>query len=98
MWMRIGSHVRVSARSDQPKNGRQGKTHVATKPATRSIFATPSIGPHDVHAAPPEPTRVLSILIVDDDSTLREGCGSVLRLDGYSVAIAGRGDEALDIL
>jgi len=71
---------------------------VATKPATRSIFATPSIGPGDVHAVPPEPTRVLSILIVDDDSTLRDGCGSVLRLDGYSVSIAGRGDEALDIL
>jgi DNA-binding NtrC family response regulator len=29
---------------------------------------------------------------------LRDGCGSVLRLDGYSVSIAGRGDEALDIL
>lgn len=38
----------------------------------------------------------LRLLIVDDDRTLREGCGSVLQMDGYNVTIIGRGDEALD--
>ncbi|MEP6690694.1 MAG: sigma-54 dependent transcriptional regulator [Gemmatimonadaceae bacterium] len=38
------------------------------------------------------------ILIVDDDRTLREGCASVLQVDGYNVTIAGRGDEALSLV
>ena len=38
------------------------------------------------------------ILLVDDDRTLREGCASVLQIDGYNVTTTGRGDEALDLL
>ena len=38
----------------------------------------------------------ISILIVDDDRTLREGCASVLQVDGYSVTTAARGDDALE--
>src|SRR5687767_6210598 len=38
----------------------------------------------------------LRLLLVDDDRTLREGCGSVLQLDGYNVTIIGRGDEAVE--
>jgi DNA-binding NtrC family response regulator len=40
----------------------------------------------------------LSILIVDDDRTLREGCASVLQMDGYNVTTLGRGDEAIDLV
>ena len=40
----------------------------------------------------------LRILLVDDDRTLREGCASVLQLDGLQVATTGRGDEAIDLL
>ncbi len=40
----------------------------------------------------------LKILLVDDDRTLREGCASVLQMDGFQVASTGRGDEALDLL
>lgn len=40
----------------------------------------------------------LSILIVDDDRTLREGCASVLQMDGFNVATLGRGDEAIDLV
>lgn len=40
----------------------------------------------------------LSLLIVDDDRTLREGCASVLQMDGYSVTTLGRGDEAVDLV
>lgn len=40
----------------------------------------------------------LSLLIVDDDRTLREGCASILQLDGFNVQSMGRGDEALELL
>lgn len=38
------------------------------------------------------------ILIVDDDRTLREGCASVLRAEGYNVTMVGRGDEAVELV
>ncbi len=38
----------------------------------------------------------IKILVVDDERTLRESCASVLQMDGYSVTLAGRGEEALD--
>jgi DNA-binding NtrC family response regulator len=37
-------------------------------------------------------------LIVDDDRTLREGCASVLRAEGISVEVTGRGEEAIQML
>ncbi len=40
----------------------------------------------------------LRILVVDDDRTLREGCASVLQMDGHNVSSTGRGDEALDLV
>ena len=40
----------------------------------------------------------LSLLIVDDERTLREGCASVLQMDGYNVTTLGRGDEAVDLV
>src|SRR4029453_17253665 len=40
----------------------------------------------------------LNLLIVDDDRTLREGCASVLQMDGFNVTTLGRGDEAIDLV
>jgi DNA-binding NtrC family response regulator len=40
----------------------------------------------------------LRILVVDDDRTLREGCVSVLQMDGHNVSNTGRGEEALDLV
>ena len=40
----------------------------------------------------------IRILIVDDDRTLREGCASVLRAEGYAVTVLARGDEAIDLV
>lgn len=40
----------------------------------------------------------LRILVVDDDRTLREGCVSVLQMDGHNVSSTGRGEEALDLV
>jgi DNA-binding NtrC family response regulator len=43
-------------------------------------------------------TERMRALIVDDDRTLREGCASVLRSEGFTVEVTGRGDEAIDMV
>ena len=40
----------------------------------------------------------IRILVVDDDRTLREGCVSVLQVEGYNVTSCGRGDEAIEMV
>ena len=40
----------------------------------------------------------IRVAIVDDDRTLREGCASVLRVEGYNVTVLGRGEEAIEML
>jgi DNA-binding NtrC family response regulator len=45
-----------------------------------------------------ESHATIHILIVDDDRSLRDGCESLLRIDGYTVTTVGRGDEALDLV
>ncbi|HJU90508.1 MAG TPA: sigma-54 dependent transcriptional regulator [Gemmatimonadaceae bacterium] len=50
----------------------------------------------DPLSIPQEFKASLKILIVDDDRTLREGCATVLEVEGYNVTVIGRGDEALD--
>lgn len=37
----------------------------------------------------------IEVLLVDDDSTVRESCASLLRNEGYSVTVCARGDDAL---
>ena len=48
--------------------------------------------------AVPDKGTGLRILVADDDRTLREGCASVLQMDGHSVVTAGRGEEALELV
>ncbi|MFL5489700.1 MAG: sigma-54-dependent transcriptional regulator, partial [Gemmatimonadaceae bacterium] len=43
-------------------------------------------------------TEKLRALIVDDDRTLREGCASVLRSEGFIVEVSARGDEAIEMV
>jgi DNA-binding NtrC family response regulator len=43
-------------------------------------------------------TERLRALIVDDDRTLREGCASVLRSEGFIVEVTARGDEAIEMV
>ncbi len=40
----------------------------------------------------------ITVLVVDDERTLREGCASVLQVDGYNVTMTGRGDEAIELI
>jgi CheY-like chemotaxis protein len=39
-----------------------------------------------------------TVLVVDDDSDLRESLGDLLRGEGYAVTLASNGREALDLL
>lgn len=48
--------------------------------------------------AVPDKGTGLRILVADDDRTLREGCVSVLQMDGHTVTATGRGDEALEMV
>ncbi|MCL1817339.1 MAG: response regulator, partial [Spirochaetaceae bacterium] len=38
-----------------------------------------------------------NILIVDDETNIREGLGQALEMDGYAVFLAADGEEALRI-
>jgi len=40
----------------------------------------------------------IRILVIDDDRTLREGCASLLQVEGYNVTTSGRGDEAIEMI
>ncbi|MBT8396513.1 MAG: sigma-54 dependent transcriptional regulator [Gemmatimonadetes bacterium] len=43
-------------------------------------------------------TETISVLVVDDEFSLRESCASLLRGEGYTVTLCGRGDDALDLI
>jgi CheY-like chemotaxis protein len=45
---------------------------------------------------PIESRASIRVLVIDDDRILREGCASVLQVEGYNVASSGRGDEAIE--
>ncbi len=40
----------------------------------------------------------VTILVVDDERTLRESCASVLGVEGYKVTVAGCGEDALQLI
>jgi len=57
-----------------------------------------AIGSHRLAGAHAAVKGGIRFLIVDDDRTLRESCANLLQLDGYTVSVAGRGHEALELL
>jgi DNA-binding NtrC family response regulator len=60
--------------------------------------AAGSSQPADVSTIPASTRASIKVLVVDDDRSLREGCASVLQVEGYNVASCGRGDEALELV
>src|SRR3954466_8076904 len=62
----------------------------------RSLAAADGEAARDPLSISAEVKSSLSLLIVDDDRTLREGCASVLQMDGFNVTTLGRGEEALE--
>jgi DNA-binding NtrC family response regulator len=57
----------------------------------RSMPATQTYDPEVLNES-------ISILVVDDEFSLRESCGSLLKTEGYQVTLCGRGDEALELI
>ena len=51
----------------------------------------------DTAMVPMEARASIRVLVIDDDRILREGCASVLQVEGYSVVSSGRGDEAIEL-
>ncbi len=54
--------------------------------------------PRDPLSIPADVKASIRILVVDDERTLRESCASVLQMDGFNVTLAGRGEEALELV
>ena len=52
----------------------------------------------DVETVSSSDRASIRVLVIDDDRTLREGCASVLQVEGYTVNCSGRGDEAIEML
>src|SRR4051812_43488241 len=53
--------------------------------------------PDDV-APPRAAMSPMSVLVIDDDRTLREGCATVLQSERCNVSYSGRGLEALELV
>jgi len=70
-------------------------------PLTESaISMRPPVGESvvsDSAMVPMEARASIRVLVIDDDRILREGCASVLQVEGYNVASSGRGDEAVEL-
>jgi DNA-binding NtrC family response regulator len=66
--------------------------------AGSDVGSPDSMASRDILSLPADIKASIRILIVDDERTLRESCASVLRGEGYNVTLAGRGEEALDLV
>lgn len=52
----------------------------------------------DSEGAPTRLRESIEILVVDDEQSLRDSCASLLRNEGFSVTVCGRGDDARRLL
>ena len=66
--------------------------------ATSPIAAAPLASESPAELVPAELKSTISILVVDDERTLRESCRTVLASEGYQLEICGRGEEALGLV
>src|ERR1051325_6719532 len=82
-----------------------GYTSLAAPSGPTSVDHESSVRQRDDAAAlsdssgiPPALRGSLRVLIVDDGRTLREGCASVLQVEGFNVTVTGRGDDAIEMI
>jgi DNA-binding NtrC family response regulator len=61
-------------------------------------FGHPAQPAYDLVALTHDQRATIEVLIVDDEHSLRESCASLLRTEGFEVTVAGRGNEALDLV
>jgi DNA-binding NtrC family response regulator len=57
-------------------------------------FSPGAVANTDLSEMDAKEKATIRILVVDDEHTLRESCASVLRLEGYSVTVCARAEEA----
>jgi DNA-binding NtrC family response regulator len=58
-----------------------------------------SSGPDlDLIAVDRELRSSIEVLVIDDEHSLRESCASLLRTEGFSVAVCGRGEDVLRLV
>ena len=69
-----------------------------TLPAEPPPGARPAAGAATDALIPPDVKAGLSLLVIDDERTLRESCRSLLEAEGYRVEVCGRGEEALQLI
>jgi len=86
--------------------GMGGAIDVSSKPGEGSVFTVwlPGEGSPAGWTAPSDASVSVpvrgegSVLVVDDEATVREGLGEMLRHLGYTVCLAGCGEEALKLV
>ena len=71
---------------------------ISAKSEINIPFSPEEAGNSNTSGVPVEERSSIRILIIDDDRTLREGCASGLQVEGYSVSVCGRGDEAVELV
>lgn len=81
-----GSTSRILKASADPMQPRD--TYSGGAPA-------PSGPARDLIAVDPDVRGSIDVLVVDDEHSLRESCASLLRSEGFSVTVSGRGEDAL---
>ena len=105
--------VLCEARVPHPSSGTRRSTLRDTAPTTPLFRGDGQVSPATSagNGAPPGPDRDLDgiavehaergsieVLVVDDEHSLRESCASLLRSEGFSVTVCGRGDDAQRLL
>lgn len=74
-----------------PRSDVKGEKKTPSPPPSAHSTADPM-------AVSPSVRKSISVLVVDDEFSLRESCGSLLKNDGYQVGLCGRGDEAVNLI
>jgi DNA-binding NtrC family response regulator len=70
----------------QPNNPYPSRSTGATGPDLELIAVDPAL------------RRSIEVLVIDDEHSLRESCASLLRTEGFGVAVSGRGEDALRLV
>ena len=70
-----------------------GRSYPARGPRGGAVAAAGD-GEFDLIAVDAETRQSIEVLVVDDEQALLESCASLLRNEGFSVTVCGRGDDA----
>jgi DNA-binding NtrC family response regulator len=65
--------------------------------ASHRISAAPGLA-DTLNGLPPISKSSITVLVVDDDRSLREGCVSFFQMEGYDVTAVGSGNAALELV